>query len=83
MFDNFKKVIIPAATPKQQAAIAALVEQTLAAKAADATADTSALEAAIDALVYRLYGLEYPEVLLVDPAFGLSEAKYRTALAGA
>lgn len=80
--DNFRQTtlgelrVIPVATPEQQAGITALVEQTLAAKTTDATADTSALEAAIDVLVYRLYVLEYPEVLLVDTAFGLSEAAY-------
>jgi hypothetical protein len=74
---------IPSATSEQQAAIAVMVEQILAAKATDATTDTSAMEAAIDALVYPLYGLEYPEVLLVDPAFGLSEAAYESALDGA
>jgi adenine-specific DNA-methyltransferase len=67
---------IPAATPEQQAAVVALVEQILTIKAANGTADTSALEAAIDVLVYRLYGLGYAEVLLVDSAFGLSEAEY-------
>jgi adenine-specific DNA-methyltransferase len=70
------QIPIPTSTSEQQAAIAVLVEQTLATKSADATADTSALEAAIDVLVYRLYRLEYAEVLLVDAAFGLSEAEY-------
>ena len=65
MFNGFSKVIIPAATPAQQAEIAALVEQVLAAKAADATADTAALEQQIDALVAALYGLTPAEQLLL------------------
>jgi len=51
---------IPTATPAEQAAIAALVQQVLDAKAADATADTAAPEAAIDAAVAALYGVTLP-----------------------
>ncbi|HET9505742.1 MAG TPA: TaqI-like C-terminal specificity domain-containing protein, partial [Hymenobacter sp.] len=51
---------IPHATPAQQAEIAALVEQVLAAKAAGEP--TAALEAAIDALVAARYGLSPAEV---------------------
>ena len=56
---------IPTATPAQQAAIAALVEQILAARAADPAADTAALEAEVDALVAALYGLSAAEAALV------------------
>ena len=55
MFNSFSKVTIPAATPEQQAEIAALVEAVLAAKAAGQP--TAALEADIDALVAARYGL--------------------------
>uniref|UniRef100_UPI001C1E45FB type IIG restriction enzyme/methyltransferase n=1 Tax=Hymenobacter siberiensis TaxID=2848396 RepID=UPI001C1E45FB len=51
---------IPAATPAEQAAIAALVQQILDAKAADPTADTTAPEAAVDAAVAALYGVALP-----------------------
>ncbi len=53
-----------------------LVTNILAAKSADPAADTSALEAEIDVLVYKLYGLTHAEVLVVDPEFGLSEGEY-------
>jgi len=56
---------IPAATPEQQAEIASLVEQVLAAKAADAAADTTALEQQIDERVTALYGLTPAEVALL------------------
>ncbi|ALW86672.1 hypothetical protein AUC43_17245 [Hymenobacter sedentarius] len=56
---------IPIATPAQQAEIAALVEQVLAAKAADATADTAELEQQIDTLVAALYGLTPAEQQLL------------------
>ena len=56
---------IPAATAAQQAEIAALVETILAARAADATADTAEAEAQIDALVAGLYGLTPAEAAVV------------------
>ncbi len=40
------------------------------------TADTTALEAEIDVLVYRLYGLTWAEVKVVDPEFGLTAEAY-------
>ncbi|OGX89041.1 hypothetical protein BEN47_07880 [Hymenobacter lapidarius] len=51
---------IPAATTAEQAAIAALVQQILDAKAADPAADTAAPEAAVDAAVAALYGVALP-----------------------
>lgn len=63
--DNLLEIGIPAATPAQQAPIAALVERILAAKRANPAADVAALEAEIDAHVYRLYGLTADEVRVV------------------
>ncbi|QKG52970.1 hypothetical protein [Hymenobacter sp. BRD67] len=60
-----KSLPIPPATPEQQAAIAGLVEQVLAAKAAAPAADTQALEQQIDAAVAALYGLTAAEVALL------------------
>ena len=65
---------VPIATNIQS--LSPLVTQILAAKAANPTADTTALEAEIDVLVYKLYGLTYAEVLVVDAEFGLGEAAY-------
>ncbi|MBC6994359.1 hypothetical protein QWY85_01385 [Neolewinella lacunae] len=45
--------------------------QILTQKQSDPVADTSMLEAEIDVLVYRLYGLTNAEVLLVDGEFGM------------
>jgi|GEM_PF-1043887 len=58
--DDWKQLPIPHATPAQQAEIAALVEQVLAAKTAGEP--TATLEAAIDALVAARYGLSPAEV---------------------
>jgi adenine-specific DNA-methyltransferase len=60
IYSYFQNIIIPHATPAQQAEIAALVEQVLAAKAAGEP--TAALEADIDALVAARYGLTPAEV---------------------
>ncbi len=56
--------------------IVILVDQILHQKQQDPTADTTALEAQIDLLVYRLYGLSWAEVKLVDPEFEMSEEEY-------
>jgi hypothetical protein len=45
-----------------------LVTRILAAKAANPTADTSALEREIDRMVYELYGLTEEEIALVEGA---------------
>lgn len=50
----------------KQTPIITLVEQILAAKKADAKADTSALETQIDCLVYQLYGLTDEEITVVE-----------------
>jgi hypothetical protein len=57
--------------------IVALVDQILVAKAADQKADTSGLETQIDTIVYRLYGLTYDEVKIIEPEFELTEMEYK------
>ncbi|TPE46206.1 DUF7149 domain-containing protein [Pontibacter mangrovi] len=87
--DAFPKVLLqdlrnlPIATPDEEtrASITQLVEQILSIKQADAAADTSELEAEVDVLVYRLYGLTYEEVLLVDPTFAMPREAYELAQA--
>jgi hypothetical protein len=50
----------------QQKPVETLVTEILALKAADPAADTSALEAEIDRMVYQLYGLTAEEIRLVE-----------------
>lgn len=45
-------------------------------KETDNNADTSADERAIDLLVYKLYGLTYDEVKIVDPTTNITEEEY-------
>lgn len=60
------EVPIPLVNTEQQKPIIELVEQILAAKKADNTADTSELEHKIDELVYKLYGLTEDELKIVE-----------------
>ncbi|MBB6612684.1 N-6 DNA methylase [Pontibacter sp. Tf4] len=76
MIRDILQFAVPNVDNEVTATITSLVEQILTIKQADAAADTSGLEAEIDVLVYRLYNLTYQEVLLVDPAFALSEEEY-------
>lgn len=50
----------------QKVPIATLVDRIQSAKKADPAADTSALEAEIDQLVYKLYGLTDEEIAVVE-----------------
>ncbi len=57
-------IVIP--TENQAKVIIALVDQILAAKKADPTADTSGWEREIDTLMYQLYGLTPEEIAIVE-----------------
>lgn len=61
-----KQFPIPDATPSQQAKINSFVDRILEAKKADTSADTTALEAEIDQLVYKLYGLTPEEIEIIE-----------------
>lgn len=53
-----------------------IVNKILEIKKSDIQADTKELENHIDLLVYRLYGLNYNEVLIVDPATPITCEEY-------
>ncbi len=57
---------IPEIKPNDRTKLVSHVDQILAAKQRDASADTSALEREIDELVYALYGLTPEEIKLVE-----------------
>ena len=61
-----RQLPIPNATAEQQKPIIDLVDKILAAKKAEAQADTSKEEAEIDSLVYKLYGLTEAEIKIVE-----------------
>ena len=64
--DDWKKLPIPDVTPEQQAPVVELVDQIIAAKRIDPNADIANLEAEVDQLVYRLYGLTSEEIGTVE-----------------
>jgi hypothetical protein len=69
-----ENIPIPKISESEQQPFVELVERILAGK--ERGADTTAWEQEIDLLVYRLYGLSYEEVLVIDPAFPLSREEY-------
>ena len=73
---------IPAGTnaANRTVRIATLVDRILEAKKADPAADTTKLEADIDALVYKLYGLTDEEIAVVE---GKDKATQKTLSADA
>ena len=70
-FRRFKSIYvsqipIATATEPQRILLEKLVEQILTAKKSDTQADTTALEAEIDQLVYQLYGLTAEEIQIIE-----------------
>ena len=63
---ELKKIPFPSATAEQQKPIIALVDKILAAKKSNPKADTYALEAQVDNLVYKLYSLDEEEIRIVE-----------------
>lgn len=59
--DDWKKLPIPDVTPKQQTPLIELVDQILDGKRTNPNADVSAIEARLDQLVCKLYGLPAEE----------------------
>ena len=66
IYSVVERIPIPKASEEESLPIVALVDKILAAKAADAGADTSAEEREIDRLVYALYGLADEEIAAVE-----------------
>ena len=64
--DDWKQLPIPDVTSEQQEPIIELVDQILDSKRANPNVDVSALEAQLDQLVYKLYGLTTEEIAAVE-----------------
>ena len=63
----------------QQRAIINIVNEICNAKQQDLATDISKQELLIDKLVYKLYGLTYDEVKIVDPETPITEEEYKEA----
>jgi hypothetical protein len=79
----FQKVLIantkklPIVLPEDSTQINILVDAIIAAyKNNDSNTDTTSLEQEIDLIVYKLYGLTYEEVQVVDPETPITEEEY-------
>ncbi len=64
--DDWKKLPVPDITPAEQQPLVVLVDRILAAKAANPSADVSALESEIDRLVASLYNAAAPDISIVE-----------------
>lgn len=67
---------LPFKIAKDTSEIETIVQQILTIKENDHNADVSSLEQQIDLLVYRLYGLTYDEVLIIDPETSITREEY-------
>ena len=76
LVQDIKDFPLPCVSDEQKASITNLVNRILSLKSENTDADTSALENEIDKKVYHLYGLDYDEVLIVDPETPIIREEY-------
>ena len=69
---------MPIKITSNQQQIVDVVNSILDTKRKDYLADTSKEEVEIDRLVYKLYGLTYDEVLIVDPQTPITREQYES-----
>lgn len=74
--EHIRNIPIAPATDEQQQLIVSLVDEILSAKVNNPNADTTLAEKEIDRVVYKLYGLTYDEVLIVDPEETITRDEY-------
>ena len=74
-----EKIPICKTSGADKRSIITLAQRIVSIKKEDLQADTSALQNEIDKKVYRLYGLTYDEVLIVDPNPPFTREEYETA----
>ena len=79
--DYIKPFPVPKDIPQKiEEAIVRIVDDILMQKKNNPQADTKSLESEIDFLVYKLYGLSYDEVLIVDPETTISREEYEKVM---
>lgn len=74
--EYLKQLRLPHLSGKIQNKLENLVDNVMSAKQSDPSADTTVLENEIDFMVYKLYGLTYDEVLVVDPETPITREQY-------
>lgn len=75
--ENVEKLVFKKAN--DQKPFIELVDRILNVKGLNSSNDTSKEEAQIDYLVYKLYNLNYDDVLMVDPQTSITREEYETA----
>ena len=76
LVQDIKDFPLPIINETDKYRIEELVSKILDTKNTDVNAETSKEEQEIDCLVYKLYGLTYDEVKIVDPETPITEAEY-------
>jgi hypothetical protein len=76
LVQDIKDFPLPDIPDEQRKSIINHVDRILSTKKENPEADTSAWEEEIDFIVYKLYGLNYDEVLVVDPETPISKEEY-------
>lgn len=77
--DYIKPFPVPKDIPQKiEEAIVRIVDDILMQKKNNPQADTKSLESEIDFLVYKLYGLTYDEVLIVEPKTLITHEEYES-----
>ncbi len=66
--------------PDISSPIIVCLDQKVAVRMSNTECDTLTLESEIDFLVYRLYGLTYDEILIVDPDTPITREKYESEM---
>lgn len=74
--DNISSFPIPETSIEAQQPFVDLAIRILEAKTLVPKADTSAFENEVDLMVYRLYGLTYEEVLIIDSKIPITQQQY-------
>lgn len=78
LVQDLKEFPLPSITSEEKKTITDLVEQILYLKKNNQQVNTSDLENQIDLLVYKLYGLTYDEVLIVDSETPITREEYES-----
>lgn len=76
LVQDIKDFPLPSINDDIKIRLKSLVSEILDIKDNDSNADTTSLEQEIDRIVYKLYGLTYDEVKVVDPKAPITEEEY-------
>ncbi len=75
--EYLKQLRVPTVIDTTRIFMEEIVNNILSAKQSNPLTDTTVLEEEIDLMVYKLYGLTYDEVLIVDPETSITSEEYK------